>query len=231
MGRRVETRRVGSAAARVMEGGGHALHLGGRISAPGCQRSHRAARPEGRRVVVVITGADGRCYEAGELGAGEDVIAYQARAAMRQKRARPDDAPRRARVPEGEAPAGAEPATGAVPPLTAAGTADAARPAPPTPPTPPTRATLGIAPPVNPGCPTRLLVTGELVAAVVPPGVMAGRRSAMACNRIARSPGMLCRFIHDGAMKWRSPDTTGDVAKRALRPRFAPRCTECAEDL
>ena len=135
--------------------------------------SHRAARPEARRVVVVITGALGRCHEAGELGAGVDVVAYQARAAVRQKRARPDDAPRRARVPEGEAPAGAEPATGAVPPLTAAGTADAARPAPPTPPTPPTRATLGIAPPVNPGCPTRLLVTGELVAAVVLPGVMA----------------------------------------------------------
>ena len=117
------------------------------------------------------------------------------------------------------------------PPLTAAGNTGAARPAPPTPPTPPTRAALAIAPPVNPGCPTRLLVTGELVAAMVPPGVMAGRRSAMACNRIARSPGMFCRFIHDGAMKWRSPDTTGDVAKRALRPRFAPRCTECAEDL
>ena len=217
--------------ARVVEGGGHALRLGGRRSAPACRRSPRAARPKARRVVVVITGADGRCHAARALGAGEDVIAYQARAAVRQKRARPDDAPRRARVPEGEAPAGAEPATGAVPPLTAAGTADAARPAPPTPPTPPTRAALAIAPPVNPGCPTRLLVTGELVAAMVPPGVMAGRRSAMACNRIARSPGMFCRFIHDGAMKWRSPDTTGDVAKRALRPRFAPRCTECAEDL
>ena len=137
-----------------------------------------------------------------ELGAGEDVVAYQARAAVSQKRARPDDAPRRARVPEGEAPAGAEPATGAVPPLTAAGTADAARPAPPTPPTPPTRATLGIAPPVNPGCPTRLLVTGELVAAVVPPGVMAAfpRLHPKACIRIARPPGMFCPLIHDGAI-------------------------------
>ena len=46
---------------------------------------------------------------------------------------------------------------------------------------------MGIAPPINPGCPTRLLVTGELVAAVVPPGVMAGRLSAKACNRIANA--------------------------------------------
>ena len=96
-------------------------------------------------------------HAARELGTGEDVVAYQARAAVRQKRACPDDAPRRARVPEAKAPAGAEPATGAVPPLRAAGTADAARPAPPTQPTPPTRAALAIAPPVNPGCPTRLL--------------------------------------------------------------------------
>ena len=160
------------------------------------------ARPEARRVVVVITGADGRCHAARVLGAGEDVVAYQARGAMRQKRARPDDAPRRARVPEGEVLAGAELATGAVPPLTAAGTADAARPAPPTPPTPPTRATLGIAPPVNPGCPTRLLVTGEPVAAVVPPGVMAAdpRLRPKACIRIARPPGMFCPLIHDGAI-------------------------------
>ena len=157
------------------------------VAAPGCRRSPRAARPETRRVVVVITGADGRCHAARELGAGEDVVAFQTRAAVRQKRACPDDAPRRARVPEGEASAGSEPAPGTVPPLTAAGTADAARPAPPTPPTPPTRATLGIAPPVNPGCPTRLLVTGKLVAAVVPPGVMAGRLSAKACNRIANA--------------------------------------------
>ena len=34
---------------------------------------------------------------------------------------------------------------------------------------------------------TRLLVTGELVAAVVPPGVMAGRLSAKAYNRIANA--------------------------------------------
>ena len=46
---------------------------------------------------------------------------------------------------------------------------------------------MAIAPPVNPGCLTRLLVTGELVAAVVPPGVMAGRLSAKACNRIANA--------------------------------------------
>ena len=46
---------------------------------------------------------------------------------------------------------------------------------------------MGIAPPVNPGCQTRLLVTGELVAAVVPPGVMAGRLSAKAYNRIANA--------------------------------------------
>ena len=117
------------------------------------------------------------------------------------------------------------------PPLTAAGNTGAARPAPPTPPTPPTRATLGIAPPVNPGCPTRLLVTGELVAAMVPPGVMAGRRSAMACNRIARSPGMFCRFIHDGAMKWRSPDTTGDVAKRVAPPLRAKMYRMCRRPL
>ena len=161
------------------------------------------------------------------------VIAYQARAAVRQKRARPDDAPRRARVPEGEAPAGAELATGAVPPLTAAGTADAARPAPPTPPTPPTRATLAIAPPVNPGCPTRLPVTGELVAAMVPPGPRGdgGPRERHACNRIARSPGMFCRFIHDGAMKWRSPDTTGDVAKRVAPPLRAKMYRMCRRPL
>ena len=117
------------------------------------------------------------------------------------------------------------------PPLTAAGNTDAARPAPPTPPTPPTRAALAIAPPVNPGCPTRLLVTGELVAAVVPPGVMAGRRSAMACNRIARSPGMFCRFIHDGAMKWRAPDMTGDVAKRVAPPLRAKMYRMCRRPL
>ena len=224
---------MGSAAARVMEGGGHALHLGGRISAPGCQRSHRAARPEGRRVVVVITGADGRCYEAGELGAGEDVIAYQARAAMRQKRARPDDAPRRARVPEGEALAGAELATGAVPPLTAAGTADAARPAPPTPPTPPTRATLGIAPPVNPGCPTRLLVTGELVAAVVPPGVMAAfpRLRPKACIRIARPPGMFCPLIHDGAITRAIAGHDGRRCKARVAPPLRKMYRMCRRPL
>ena len=65
------------------------------VAAPGCRRSPRAARPETRRVVVVITGADGRCHAARELGAGEDVVAYQTRAAVRQKRACPDDAPRR----------------------------------------------------------------------------------------------------------------------------------------
>ena len=88
------------------------------------------------------------------------------------------------------------------PPLTAAGNTGAARPAPPTPPTPPTRAALAIAPPVNPGCPTRLLVTGELVAAVVPPGVMAAfpRLRPKACIRIARPPGMFCPLIHDGAI-------------------------------
>ena len=152
------TRRVGSAAARVMEGGGHALRLGGRLSAPGCRRSPRAARPEARRVVVVITGADGRCHAARELGAGEDVVAYQTRAAVRQKRACPDDAPRRARVPEGEASAGSEPAPGTVPPLTAAGTADAARepPAPPTPSAPPIPPTREAAIPLpNPGCSAR----------------------------------------------------------------------------
>merc|ERR1719424_181669 len=91
--------------------------------------------------------------------------------------------------PEAKAPAGAEPATGAVPPLRAAGTADAARPAPPTPPTPPTRATLGIAPPINPGCPTRLLVTGDPVAAVVPPGVMAAFPTARTCVCLAGFAG------------------------------------------
>ena len=154
MGRRVETRRVGSAAARVAEGGGRfAL-----VAAPGCRRSPRAARPETRRVVVVITGADGRCHAARELGAGEDVVAYQTRAAVRQKRACPDDAPRRARVPEGEASAGSEPAPGTVPPLTAAGTTDAARepPAPPTPSAPPTPPTRAAAIPLpNPGCSAR----------------------------------------------------------------------------
>ena len=110
---------------------------------------------------------------ARELGTGEDVVAYQARAAVRQKRACPDDAPRRARVPEGEASAGSEPAPGTVPPLTAAGTADAARepPAPPTPSAPPIPPTRAAAIPLpNPGCSARLLVTGEPVAAVVPPG-------------------------------------------------------------
>ena len=143
------------------------------VAAPGCRRSPRAARPETRRVVVVITGADGRCHAARELGAGEDVVAYQTRAAVRQKRACPDDAPRRARVPEGEASAGSEPAPGTVPPLTAAGTADAARepPAPPTPSAPPIPPTRAAAIPLpNPGCSARLLVTGEPVAAVVPPG-------------------------------------------------------------
>ena len=158
------------------------------------------------------------------VGRREDVVAYQARAAVRQKRARPDDAPRRARVPEGEAPAGAEPATGAVPPLTAAGTADAARPAPPTPPTPPTRATLGIAPPVNPGCPPRLLVTGELVGAVVPPGVMAAPQGCDPRLASASHDRLACfaRLSTTVPLRGRSPDTTGDVAKRALRPRFAP---------
>ena len=43
-------------------------------------------------------------------------------------------------------------------------------------------------------------VTGELVAAVVPPGVMAGGRHPKVCIRIARPPGMFCRFIHDRAI-------------------------------
>ena len=214
-----------------MEGGGHALRLGGRLSAPGCQRSHRSARPEGRRVVVVITGADGRCHGARVLGAGEDVVAYQARGAMRQKRARPDDAPRRARVPEAKAPAGAEPATGAVPPLRAAGTADAARPAPPTPPTPPTRATLGIAPPINPGCPTRLLVTGDPVAAVVPPGVMAAFPTARTCICLARLPGWFCRPAHGGTINRRTRARMSEreggnraLAVRASLSRMSRRC-------
>ena len=93
-------------------------------------------------------------------------------------------------MPEGEASAGSEPAPGTVPPLTAAGTADAAREPPArTDPVSPTN-------PANPGSRhsaakpgllSPLLVTGEPVAAVVPPGVMAGRLSAKACNRIANA--------------------------------------------
>ena len=179
------------------------------VAAPGCRRSPRAARPETRRVVVVITGADGRCHAARVLGAGEDGVAYQARGAMRQKRARPDDAPRRARVPEAEAPAGAKPATGAVPPLTAAGTADAARPAPPTPPTPPTRATLGIAPPINPGCPTRLLGhrrTGRGGGAARGDGGPTERQGLQPHRE--RTPGMLCRL-------WAGAGPPGGTVRRA----------------
>ena len=123
--------------------------------------SHRAARRLGPRQGVLSSSShrSGRAsHAARELGTGEDVVAYQARAAVRQKRACPDDAPRRARVPEGEASAGSEPAPGTVPPLTAAGTADAARepPAPPTPSAPPIPPTRAAAIPLpNPGCSAR----------------------------------------------------------------------------
>ena len=75
---------------------------------------------------------------------------------------------------------------------------------------------MGIALPVNPGCPTRLLVTGELVAAVVPPGVMAAfpRLHPKACIRIAR-PLMRAIAGHDGRRC------------KARVPRFAPQDVIC----
>ena len=174
-----------------------------------CRRSPTGRLGPRQGVLSSSSHRSGRAsHAARELGAGEDVVAaYQARAAVRQKRACPDDAPRRARVPEGEASAGSEPAPGTVPPLTAAGTADAARPAPPTPPTPPTRATLAFAPPVNPGCPTRLLVTGDPVAAVVPPGVMAAFPTARTCICLARLPCWFSLPAHP-RRRHQSPDAT-----------------------